>query len=276
METYFQNLPPVEKVEPTPYDRLLQLAVMRIEREYKPGWLYYRCQELGLLEQYATLKKRGVFQILEHGSKTNSSSFESPKLSIELVPSTCWFSNVRSHVADEDWQTIKRKTFKRAGYKCEICGSRGPKWPAECHEIWKYDDNTSVQTLEGFIALCPSCHKVKHIGRARLQGKSVETTAHLAIVNGWAYLTAEKYVDKQFAVWRERSQHGWQLNISFIEKYGISVNNGKQITDEESWQREDSYLSAGEEEEIYPEKARKSHQSFWCQIKDFFSHLKRI
>ena len=61
------------------------------------------------------------------------------KLTIELVPKTSWFTNLRSLVSKEQWDKIRNKVYWKAGYKCEICGSKGPKWPVECHEIWHYD-----------------------------------------------------------------------------------------------------------------------------------------
>jgi hypothetical protein len=60
------------------------------------------------------------------------------KLSIELVPQTCWFSNVRDHVDQKTWDILRKDTYKKANYKCEICGGVGSKHPVECHEIWDY------------------------------------------------------------------------------------------------------------------------------------------
>lgn len=69
-------------------------------------------------------------------------------LTIELVPETCWYSNVRSNVSPEEWERLKRIAFKRAGYWCEICGGRGPQWPVECHERWLYDDLPHIRKLD--------------------------------------------------------------------------------------------------------------------------------
>ncbi len=61
-------------------------------------------------------------------------------LTVELVPQTCWYTNVRSNVPAEDWERLRKFVFKLAGYRCEICGGRGDKWWVECHEQWEYDD----------------------------------------------------------------------------------------------------------------------------------------
>ena len=56
----------------------------------------------------------------------------SPRLTIELVPSTCWFSNVRSNISKQDWDRLRKETYKKANYRCEICGGVGRNHPVEC------------------------------------------------------------------------------------------------------------------------------------------------
>ncbi len=147
-----------------------------------------------------------------------------PKLTIELVPSTAWFSNVRDHVTSTDWERIKKFTSAAAGGRCEICGGRGPQWPVECHEVWHYDDERHVQTLVRTQALCPDCHRVKHIGLADVHGKGEAALKHLAKVNGWTLDQARRYRDEAFRTWRARSQHEWMLDLSWLrERFGISV-----------------------------------------------------
>jgi hypothetical protein len=117
------------------------------------------------------------------------------RLSIELVPSTAWWSNVRSNVSRADWEKCKRFVRARSGDRCEVCGGRGRRWPVECHEIWHYDDENEIQTLVGLIALCPSCHEVKHIGRAMAMGNLERAIDHLCRVNGWQPEHAGTYID---------------------------------------------------------------------------------
>ncbi|EQC2551245.1 hypothetical protein ACY3NT_003106 [Enterobacter sichuanensis] len=47
--------------------------------------------------------------------------------------------------------------------------------------------------------------------------------AHLALVNGWSLQGAFDYVDEAFDVWRERSRHVWQLDITWLETQGIKL-----------------------------------------------------
>jgi 5-methylcytosine-specific restriction endonuclease McrA len=139
------------------------------------------------------------------------------KLTIELVPQTCWFSNIRDHVNKPTWDILRRHTYKQAKYKCEICGGVGSKHPVECHEIWHYDDEKYIQKLIALIALCPNCHQVKHIGLARVRGKEDEAKKHLAKVNNWSNLEVENYLTTVWNQWQKRSQVEWKLDLSWLE-----------------------------------------------------------
>lgn len=151
------------------------------------------------------------------------SDFLNPKLSIELVPRTCWYSNVRSEVTRAQWEICKTYVSDRSGDRCEVCGGRGTRWPVECHEIWEYDHETLVQKLVDLVALCPACHEVKHIGRADAVGRGPQAFAHLVKVNGWDEHGAQRYLDHVFRVWDARSQVDWDLDITFLLRLGIEA-----------------------------------------------------
>lgn len=53
--------------------------------------------------------------------------FSDPRLAVELVPRSSWYSNVRSHVSDAEWDRLRKPVYQRAGSRCEICGGRGPR-----------------------------------------------------------------------------------------------------------------------------------------------------
>lgn len=169
-----------------------------------------------------------------------------PRLTIELVPQTAWYTNVRSNVTPADWELCKRFVRDRSNDRCEVCGSRGKRWPVECHEVWSYDIDivhrpplvaryveagdglptaetpvghpVRVQRLTGLIALCPSCHEVKHIGRAEAMGNLERALKHLATVNGWTYSLARQYAIGAFREYRERSRYQWALDISYLSE----------------------------------------------------------
>lgn len=140
------------------------------------------------------------------------------ELTIELVPSTAWFSNLRSEVRARDWNTCKAYVRERSGSRCEVCGGVGRRHPVDCHEIWHYDDERKIQRLDGLIALCPACHEVKHIGLAGVRGRGPDALMHLARVNDWTPQQAGLYVHEAMATWQERSRFEWELDISWLER----------------------------------------------------------
>ena len=151
------------------------------------------------------------------------------KLTIELVPQTAWFSNVRSMVSKEDWDILRKEAYKKANYKCELCGGVGSKHPVECHEIWEYDDQNHTQKLLGLIALCPSCHEVKHMGLASVRGRQDIATQHLAKVNNWSKNQVNQYVDEQFNKWQKRSGYEWEIDLKWLEEKGIKYKNDRGL-----------------------------------------------
>jgi len=152
------------------------------------------------------------------------------KLTIELVPPTAWYTNVRSAVSKEEWDVIRKKCYREAGYICEVCGGRGDKWPVECHEIWDYDDINKKQTLKGFISLCPNCHKTKHVGLAQINGEEDIVINQLMKVNNMTEEEARQYISDAFRKWLTRSDYEWECDISYLEIYTKNKNyHGRKV-----------------------------------------------
>lgn len=151
------------------------------------------------------------------------------KLSIELVPKSCWYSNVRSNVSEEEWDIIRKKCYKNAGNICEICGktgkNQGYNHNVECHEIWNYDDKKYIQKLTGLIALCPFCHKTKHVGLAQMNGEEDIVINQLMKVNNISKSEVEKYINDSFLIWLDRSDEEWELDISYLDEYKMDDND---------------------------------------------------
>jgi len=144
-------------------------------------------------------------------------------LSIELVPQTAWYTNVRSHVSQKTWDVIRSKCYAQANYVCELCGdvgqNQGVRHSVECHEIWAYDNTKHTQTLTGLIALCPRCHKTKHVGLAQLKGEEEIVIKQLMKLNNMARHEAITYIKQSFEIWRNRSQFEWLLDIEYLQSY---------------------------------------------------------
>lgn len=149
------------------------------------------------------------------------------KLTIELIPSTCHFSNVRTTVTSAEWDKIRFLSYAKANNQCEICGATGKqqgyKHNVECHEIWNYDDVNHIQTLTGLISLCPTCHQVKHFGRAIAIGKQLPCMIQLAKVNHWTKAEILDHITTSFELHKKRSKFQWKLDISLLanEPYNI-------------------------------------------------------
>jgi hypothetical protein len=97
---------------------------------------------------------------------------------------------------------------------CEICGKREE---LQAHEIWHYDEDSKRQILQGIISLCPKCHMCKHWGLSSLRGKEEACIQHMMKVNGWSKEDVLLYVESAFEQWSRRSQHKWDLDISWLD-----------------------------------------------------------
>lgn len=140
------------------------------------------------------------------------------KLAIELVPETAWYANLRSELPKDVWDRLRRESYQRANYRCEICGGVGRTHPVECHEVWQYNDKTHVQKLVRLITLCPACHEVKHIGRAEVVGRYQPALKHFMQVNQLSLVQARQYIEDAVELWRERSEYDWQIDLSNLPK----------------------------------------------------------
>ena len=137
-------------------------------------------------------------------------------LTIELIPKTSFFKNLRSELKTSEWDTLRRAAYKKADYKCEICGGKGSRHPVECHEIWDYVG--SKQILMGLIALCPKCHMVKHWGLTQLRGKEHVAFAHLKKVNNWNDQQAQEHMRESIELWHQRNKIKWELDLEWLKK----------------------------------------------------------
>lgn len=172
---------------------------------------------------------------------------EQPKLSCELVPSNQWGTNLRSILPPKKWDALRAACYERAGHRCEICNGVGRRHPVECHEIWEYTDGPNwVQTLTGLIALCPSCHKVKHIGFAFTQGDRSFMAAlnHLAKVNGWSAAKTFDYVNVQFEIHRLRGLQKWTINLDWLDDAQQYIDESSAVARQRASERAQATIAA--------------------------------
>ena len=74
------------------------------------------------------------------------------RLTIELVPRPCWYSNMRTTIPRAAWDKLRKQVYAQYNYCCGVCQLEHVT--LHCHEIWQYDDTLHSQKLNGFIALC--------------------------------------------------------------------------------------------------------------------------
>lgn len=152
--------------------------------------------------------------------------FGGSHLFVDLIPSSCWFKNVRACVSGTDWDRLRRVVYARAGHRCEICGTAGR---LDCHERWHYDERKGVQSLRRLIALCGLCHGATHIGFALTRGRGGQERRHIAKVNGWSAQDVEYHIEAAFEEWHRRNARKWTLDLAILENAGIRAAQSAEI-----------------------------------------------
>lgn len=155
-------------------------------------------------------------------------------LFVDLVPSSCWFTNVRSCVTARDWERLRRMITRRAGRRCEVCGAaedRAARRWLEAHERWTYQEDTRTQTLRRLICLCSDCHTVTHYGYAQVRGVEAQAFAHLRAVTGMTAAEARAHIAAAFALWQQRSAAVWHLDLGILTHAGITVTPPPEAAD---------------------------------------------
>ncbi|MGN1053360.1 MAG: hypothetical protein ACI4SH_08250 [Candidatus Scatosoma sp.] len=143
------------------------------------------------------------------------------KLDFDFIPEESWKYNLRHILSPAAWDVIRRDAYKRAGYKCRICGRGNCR--LEAHEKWSFDTKKREQKLEDVLALCHDCHAVVHYQRTALCGGeegAQRAQEHFKKVNG---CTQAEFHE---ALARAAKRHGalnatedWQLNLSFLKRF---------------------------------------------------------
>jgi Domain of unknown function (DUF5710) len=147
-------------------------------------------------------------------------------LFVDMVPSSCWFTNVRTCVSPQDWERLRRMITRRAGQRCEICGAsedRSVQRWLEAHERWAYDDAAGVQTLRRLICLCSDCHLSTHLGYANVTGRADQALTHLRAVTGSTDTQIGQHVRDANQLWTDRSRRVWRLDLSMLTSAGVTL-----------------------------------------------------
>lgn len=143
-----------------------------------------------------------------------------PVLLPDMLPNTTWEANLRHMLSDAEWDRLRKFCYQAAGNTCIACGSRGEPH-IEAHESWRFDEATGVQKLRGLLALCPTCHKAKHLGYAQRIGRLQQVYGRLKWLNDWDDDTLFKQLAQVHTRQEELSKRTWTLDLSFLKTYGV-------------------------------------------------------
>lgn len=151
----------------------------------------------------------------------------------DMVPFDMHGKNVRSRLTEHQWKRVRDLHSQLAGHRCEVCKQSGKqqgfRHATECHEIWVHEGR--VQRLAGLIALCPLCHKVKHLGFSESRGFGDRARQHMQHVNGWSEREVQAHFNHKRA--QVKSLKGkFNLDLTFLNhrRYGFL---GMTFTDDE-------------------------------------------
>ncbi len=140
------------------------------------------------------------------------------KLNFELVPDSCWYSNLRSILSPAQWDVVRKEAYARANGRCMICGAKTSR--LEAHERWEYDEEKRIQKLSDVVAVCRACHEVIHIGRTQLMGGEERAAEHFMKVNGCTYAEYRKALGEANTAHTRRNQvPEWSLDLSYLKKF---------------------------------------------------------
>lgn len=146
-------------------------------------------------------------------------------LFVDMVPRSCWFTNVHTCVSPQDWERLRRMITRRTEEKCEACGAvedRSVGRSLEAHERWAYDELAGVQALRRLICLCSDCHLSSHLGYANVTGRADHAIAHLRAVTGMTDVEVSRHVRDANDLWTRRSARMWTLDLSMITDAGVT------------------------------------------------------
>ena len=156
---------------------------------------------------------------------------EPPYIRINLIPQTSWGRNLRALMPKDEWREFARRhVYARTGSVCLVCGGRGPEWPVEADEVWRFDDG--VQRLVDVVPLCPCCHEVRSAGYATSHGRGEDAARHLAWVERIALPNARTRIADALETWQHRSRRVWHIDTSIMEqRHGIRIEHHTGRTD---------------------------------------------
>lgn len=143
------------------------------------------------------------------------------KLDFDFIPEESWKFNLRHVLSPAAWDIVRRDAYKRAGYKCRICGRENCR--LEAHEKWDFDTAKKIQKLTDVLALCHDCHAAIHYQRTALcDGAEGAKRAeeHFMRVNDCAQSEFHEALARAAARHKALNEiEDWRLDLSFLKRF---------------------------------------------------------
>jgi hypothetical protein len=148
------------------------------------------------------------------------------RLAIEPIPASSAMASLAKLLPRPDWDRIRRSVYKRAEYRCRICGRDAR---LNCHEVWYYNERTGYQWLMGFQSLCDDCHGVKHMLSVRSRGRFDRLVKHFMQVNkvSFAEFTSHLQRARLRKSQLERSRPEWHISFGRYS-FRVPVLKGRE------------------------------------------------
>lgn len=175
------------------------------------------------------------------------------KLKIDLLPKGAWNNDFSKTLPQKEWDKIREICYKKANYRCQICGCKTNDLDA--HEVWIFDAKKTTQTLKDIIAICTKCHGVIHFKNTVRLGYGLEAKKHFIYVNKCTEMDFAKHLSEAIINYEELNKvYRWKM-IADLSKFGGTNEAIKNI--------DMPYI-------INPYDAVKWHELNYDQIKEMF------
>ena len=87
-------------------------------------------------------------------------------LAMPNVPKPCHKLAPRTVMGQKKWDEVRHEVYRRAGYKCEVCGCDvSDLYEKQAHELYRVNYPAGEVKLSRIYCLCQNCHSACHSGR---------------------------------------------------------------------------------------------------------------
>lgn len=145
-------------------------------------------------------------------------NWEGPVLMPDMLPITSWEQNIRHKFGKDTWDSMRKHSYKAAGFRCQICGTN--KERLESHELFEMVNETCTQKLVELLVLCPVCHKAHHLGIARRLNMLPAVLNQMMRLNNWTKAELDYHIEEAYEIWEQRKDMPWELDVTPLQATG--------------------------------------------------------